>query len=258
MKKGKDLTGSAFGYLTVLHEAEAPYTTPGSNKKIRRWVCRCERCGKEITLLQNTLKRAKSCGCLRSDTLKSKTSRNTKRCVVCGKEFEAPPSSKKVTCSKECSAIHKERTHTGLHWKVSEEGRSNMKKSGEALERARSAALLASAAASKLPEGQKGPQNRTCKVYLLKDPDNVTHLVVGLLPWARENYMLFEPHSTNPEASARRIASGFRAIISNSVSRRDHPVSSYKGWQVLYYGDKSPDDQMKAMEEYCLRNTGED
>lgn len=181
-------------------------------------------------------------------------SRNVKRCVVCGKEFEAPPSSKKITCSRECSKIRKERVHTGLRWSVSEEGRSHMKKEGAALERARETALAASAIASTIPEGQKGPQNRTCKVYVLKDPDNVLHTVVGLLPWARENYALFEPQSKEPQASAIRISSGFRAIISKSPSRINRPVSSYKGWQIIYHGEKTSEDQEKAMEEYFLRS----
>ena len=181
-------------------------------------------------------------------------SRNRKRCVVCGKEFEAPPSSKKITCSRECSKAQKQRAHTGLRWTMSEEGRRHMKREGAALERARETALSASAIASTLPEGQKGPQNRTCKVYVLKDPDNVLHLAVGLLPWARENYALFEPESSDPCASAQRISSGLRAIISKSPSRINHPVSSYKGWQIVFHGEKTPKDQESAMEEYFLRN----
>lgn len=249
-----NLVGQHFGFLRVLRESDTPYITPGSGKKIRRWVCLCERCGNEITMLQNTLKAAKSCGCVRAERIREKASKNIKKCVICGREFEAPPSSKKITCSKECSTIRKERTHTGLHFKVSEQGRLGMKKSGEKLLRARKTALLASSASMKLPESQKGSQNRTCKVYLLKSPDNTLVRAVGLLPWARENYYLFEPASTDIEATARRIANGLRAIISNSASRREHPVSFYKGWQILYYGDKTLADQAKALEEYHLKN----
>lgn len=126
------------------------------------------------------------------------------------------------------------------------------------MERAREAALSASAISSTLPESQKGPQNRTCKVYVLKDPDNVLHTAVGLLPWARENYELFEPQSKDPCASARRISSGLRAIISKSPSRVSRPVSSYKGWQIVFYGEKSSEDQENAMEEYFLRRTIEE
>lgn len=35
-----------------------------------------------------------------------------KRCVICGAEFPAPPSSKKITCSKVCSAKRKSETHS--------------------------------------------------------------------------------------------------------------------------------------------------
>lgn len=176
--------------------------------------------------------------------------RHIKRCVVCGKEFPAPPSSKKITCSLPCSTVRKKLSHPSAS--RSTPWLSGQKKKGAALDQARTSARLAALAAGALPEGQKGSQNRTCKVFVLKDPDNVLHTAIGLLPWAREHYFLFEPDSKDIEESARRISNGFRAILGRGASRIRHPVGSYKGWQVVYSGDKSADDQKTAMEAYRL------
>ena len=35
--------------------------------------------------------------------------RNIKICVVCGKKFPCPPSSKKITCCRDCSRIQKKK-----------------------------------------------------------------------------------------------------------------------------------------------------
>lgn len=57
--------GRRFGRLTVIGEAE-PYVSP-AGKKTRRIVCKCD-CGKETTVLRNTLGRtANSCGCLQKE-----------------------------------------------------------------------------------------------------------------------------------------------------------------------------------------------
>lgn len=58
-----DLTGKRFGKLTVLGENTVPYISP-SGKKTRRWDCICD-CGEKLTMLQNTLTKATSCGCMR-------------------------------------------------------------------------------------------------------------------------------------------------------------------------------------------------
>lgn len=36
-----------------------------------------------------------------------------KKCVICGEGFPSPPSSKKITCSRECSLIRKSQSHMG-------------------------------------------------------------------------------------------------------------------------------------------------
>lgn len=86
----KDLTGQRFGRLVALRESSTPYISP-KGKPARRWVCRCD-CGKEITVLQNALTSKThptlSCGCSRSDTMRSKaidmTGQRFGRLVVLG------------------------------------------------------------------------------------------------------------------------------------------------------------------------------
>lgn len=97
-----DLKGKRFGRLTVLNE-ELPYISP-AGKPTRRWRVRCD-CGKELTMLQNTLTRkngAQSCGCARYEkTRDDLTGRRFGRLTVisqtpkiatcicdCGKEVE--------------------------------------------------------------------------------------------------------------------------------------------------------------------------
>lgn len=96
----------------------------------------------------------------------------------------------------------------------------------EAWQRAATAAALA------LPEGQRGEQNRSAKVWELIAPDGSHVVVTNLLHWARNHCRLFEPDCTDTEAAARRISAGFRAIATSmrGAKSRERPVSTYKGW----------------------------
>lgn len=101
------------------------------------------------------------------------------------------------------------------------------------------------AAAAAIPECQRGPQNRESKVWVLIRPDGQRLTVTNLLDWARQNYKLFEPACTDPDAAAVRVAKGFRAIASSmrGVKSRQRPVSTYKGWSL----DDLPSGKGKAM-----------
>ena len=68
MPKFQDLTGQRFGDLVVLRRGP-DYVSP-TGKKTVQWVCRCEACGREVTMLRNTLKEASSCGCRKGDKLR--------------------------------------------------------------------------------------------------------------------------------------------------------------------------------------------
>lgn len=154
-----------------------------------------------------------------------------KICVICGAVFQAPPSSKKVTCSPECRS--KRAAHAakkGHKWsEAAKKKRSDEKAADGSFESVR---IKGSAAAMELPEGQRGPQNRESKIWILIDPCGNHVPVVNLIDWARENYTLFEPPCDDVDKAAIRVSSGFKAIASSmrGVKSRQRPVTSYKGW----------------------------
>lgn len=46
-----------------------------------------------------------------------------RRCVICGAEFDTPPSNNRSTCSPECSSIWRGQRHLGLRFRKSEAAR---------------------------------------------------------------------------------------------------------------------------------------
>lgn len=53
MPKLQDLTGRRFGDLLVLRRGP-DYVSP-TGKKTVQWICRCEACGREVTMLRTQL-----------------------------------------------------------------------------------------------------------------------------------------------------------------------------------------------------------
>lgn len=164
-----------------------------------------------------------------------------RRCVVCGAEFDTPPSNNKLTCCKACSAIRRAQTH---------KGKSNQWAEGKR-EAARQAAArtgnlqYGSAAALKRPDGQRGPEHREAKVWYLRSPEGKPVVAVNLLDWAREHAA--DDFGVEPtDANAARIASGFRQIKRSMEGKRYRngklsPVSTYKGWTLAAWADKNKD-----------------
>lgn len=155
-----------------------------------------------------------------------------KHCVVCGAAFNAPPSSKKITCSSECSKARKALTHTDKHNAWSLCARQRLSETRKAccptLDRARQAALA-------LPESQRGPQNRGAKIWTLIDPDGHELEVVNLLHWARINAGLFDivNDAADRERVAHNISTGFQQIIRSMCGKRPKsPIYTYKGWGI--------------------------
>lgn len=148
-------------------------------------------------------------------------------------------------------------THKGRKYPWSETARTRYAASPAHQAQARAQIKAATEVAAALPEGQRGSQNRECKIWILKAPDGTLHRAVGLLPWARKNYSLFEPLAQDPEAAAARIKAGFMAIASSifygAKSRLGHAVTKYKGWELLYVGEKGPNEQYEAMMAYHKR-----
>ena len=75
-KSEVDLTGEQIGHIKVLEKLEKRYVCP-SGKKVVRYRCMCEACGKENTMLFSTLrakiKGKKSCGCIKPTKTHGKT-----------------------------------------------------------------------------------------------------------------------------------------------------------------------------------------
>ena len=106
----------------------------------------------------------------------------TKHCPICGKEFKSPPSSKKVTCSKECSSINKSNTHQGKRNKWSDESRQRV-----------SALGMTDNLRKGTPAAQGSPiagpfeTNRNAKEWRLMAPDGTIYEVLNLALWLRNN-----------------------------------------------------------------------
>lgn len=77
VKVKEDLTNKKFNKLLVLYQAE-DYISK-NKKRYAMWHCLCD-CGKEVDVLQQSLKsgRTKSCGCLNSLRMKEYNKRNKK------------------------------------------------------------------------------------------------------------------------------------------------------------------------------------
>ena len=256
MAKLQDLTGKHFGNLLVLGQSE-PYVSP-SGQKTTRWKVRCELCGTEKIMLRNVLIYATSCGCQRADTARAqgKARANKKICPVCGKEFYAPPSSEKITCSKDCASKRKSDTHIGKTFRWSDAARQRYSQSSAHIQQAKGQAAEAAKASMALPESQKGSQHRDSKVWIVKSPDNIIVKIVGISQWARANYKLFEPDAVDIDAAVKRIRSGFSAMSSSIDGCRQKagkPVGQYKGWQLLSILKKDADEQAAALAEYDKR-----
>lgn len=154
-----------------------------------------------------------------------------KTCVICGSTFYAPASDKKVTCSPLCRSKRAAISAKNGH-KWSKSAKDRRAKDASVVKQMREMQQIGVAAALSIPEGQRGPQNRSSKVWELIDPDGNHIHVTNLLDWARKHYTYFEPDCPDPDAAALRISYGFRAIAGSmrGCRSRKHPIRSYKGW----------------------------
>ena len=158
----------------------------------------------------------------------------TQRCVICGREFEAPPSSKKITCSPECSRARKRISHTGKHNDWSSEARARLSKAGQT-----SNLKLGMPAAKASPISGRYETNQEAKIWHLISPSGEEIVVRNLLLWARANTDRFgKPPGDH---SASQIAHGFAAVAATHRGTRKTPAWSYYGWR-LAGAPERPDD----------------
>ena len=163
-----------------------------------------------------------------------------RNCVICGAEFDTPPSNNKITCSKACSSIRKSQTHKGKSNRWAADKRDSARQAAE-----RTGNLKhGTAAALKRRDSQRGSEHRDAKIWYLRDPEGNQVIAVNLLDWARQHTSEFCMEPTDRSAST--IASGFRQIKRSIEGKRyrngkPSPVSTYKGWTLVAWEDKNKD-----------------
>lgn len=154
--------------------------------------------------------------------------RNIKTCVECGKAFYAPPSSKKVTCSKECQKIHASKTRKGRTF--SDESR---KKISEKAKKRDMCELqkVGTQAALKSTNSGRFETNVNAIDWHLVSPNGKHYHFHSLNYWLRENGLeLFgcEPDSREYNNVRAGLSGAKRAALG-----KKYPCSTYKGWRVI-------------------------
>ena len=226
MSKAEDLTGKTFGYLEVIKRADDRVLKSGRKKVC--WLCRCKLCGTVKPVNAQDLKCGSSisCGCYQA--YKGKQERNKKVCIICGKMFECPKSSKNVTCSAECRSIYLKRRRTGTRLSDSTRKKISASASGRDMSKLQ---VVATEAAMASPKSGRFETNIHAKDWHLISPEGKHYYFHSLSFWLRGNCLeLFgcEPDSREYRNVRSGLASSKRAMMG-----KNYRCCTYKGWQVI-------------------------
>ena len=226
ISKVEDLTGQVFGYLKVIERAPDSISK-GGHKKVC-WLCDCQLCGNNKIATAQGLKRGttKSCGCYRSK--KGAEARNKKNCVICGKEFECPPSDKTNTCSKECRKENARRRSTGRVFNNSVKQKLSKKAKGRDMTELQ---VLAVSAAMISPKSGKFETNINAMDWHIISPGGKHYEFHSLHHWLRENGReLFgcEPDSVEFKRVCSGLSGAKRAMLGKTAN-----CCTYKDWRVI-------------------------
>lgn len=159
----------------------------------------------------------------------AKIKKNTKICVECGKVFECPPSSKKITCSSDCQKIHARKRQTGV--KPSKETRAKLSDAAQGRNMSE-LQKTGTAAASASPKSGRFVTNINAKDWHLISPEGKHYHFHSLNFWLRENVKeLFgcEPDSHECE----NVRSGLGKAKGAVLGKKGCNSCTYKGWQVI-------------------------
>lgn len=238
----ENLTGKTFGNLLVLYPAPDHITSSGQKKKC--WVCKCQLCGKETIVPAQNLKKgtAKSCGCLQA--YKGKANRNKRTCVICGREFECPPSSKTVTCSSECRKEYARRRSTGRVF--TQEAREKISEKAKGRNMADLQAI-AVAAAKKSPKSGRFVTNRNAIDWHLVSPDGRHYYFHSLNNWIRENGE--ELFGCRPDTQKFLNAISGLQGAKRATLGKNYGSCTYKGWRVIPTEDDNKSSETKEEQE---------
>ena len=167
-----------------------------------------------------------SCGCYQS--YKGKLSRNKKVCIICGKEFECPPSDKTVTCSNECRKENAKRRATGRIF--SDESK---KKISEKVKRRDTSEVqkIGTNAALKSPNSGRFETNVNAVDWHLISPEGKHYYFHSLNNWLRENGL--ELFGCKPDSREyNNVRSGLSGAKRAALGRKYY-CCTYKGWKVI-------------------------
>lgn len=154
--------------------------------------------------------------------------KNYKTCVICGKVFQCPPSSKTVTCSHECRVENRKRHTLGKSRpksfvdKIS--ASAKLRDMTELQKKATKAALAS-------PKSGRFPTNVNAKEWHLIAPDGTEYHFRSLQYWLRENCeKLFgvEPDSREFNNVRSGLSGAKRAMLGGKYNS-----STYKKWIVV-------------------------
>lgn len=234
MAQLEDLTGREFGFLKVI--SRAPDKIAPSGQKRRMWTCKCLLCGNEKIVSAQDLKRgtAKSCGCYVA--IKGKAARNKKICVICGKEFDSPPSSKTVTCSIRCRQIRAAKSATGREKSIEEREKISKAAVGRDMTELQA---IGTEAAAKSPHSGRFETNVNAKDWHLVSPEGKHYHFHSLNFWMRENgERLF---GCKPDSRGfHNAVSGLRGAKRATQGKETAKCCTYKGWRVIPTDDDDP------------------
>lgn len=164
-------------------------------------------------------------------------SQTIKRCVVCGAEFAASPTSKKITCSPECSATRKRETHLGKANTWTDESRQALSARGETPN-----LKLGTPAAQLSPISGPFETNQEAKIWFIRYlPTGEEFEVRNLNKWARDN-----AESLAPDPWQNAVA-GLRRVNASLRGKTRTPVSRWKDW-TLYGVSMRPEDRERGKE----------
>lgn len=138
--------------------------------------------------------------------------RNMRKCVICGKEFYASPSSGKKTCGKECEKIERMR---------------NGKDGASAIN-----VKIAQEAAVKSPNSGKFETNAVAKSWIVKSPQGEVYEVNNLALWARKHEELLP-------GEPLKFVNGIRDIKRTLQGKKKRGCYQYKGWTLLSWSEEN-------------------
>lgn len=137
--------------------------------------------------------------------------RNVKKCIVCGEDFYCPECNMTVTCSKECSRLHRQQMH------VDGKYAGTLEKAHEA--------------AKNNPLTGRFETHMHAKTWKIQSPAGDIYECRNLKNWLRE-------HEDLLNGTVRQAWDGITKIKYTMQGKRKNKSHQWKGWRLLEWGDK--------------------